>query len=418
MDYFENLTVLEELFVKEHHNYIKILLDLVSQGDAKSENNLGILYLDNAPSQRFQEEGIRLLKLAAEHGNEFAKSSLKLHVTDGSVYDQVHTKIEKDHDDPYDINIDENNLIDDGSETVSQLTRVRFCVRQTREGLVYVLSLILLLVIAGYVLLFLSQHWHVIGYITASLGIVYALIILAPLTRTYDIEISDDTVKLIHGGKVSVFSRSKITGIHLTGRTYHISYNDHHNIYHIRSIVRQPMLEDINAKTKSFMKSYPLVFSHDMSVTDIMRMIEVSSAGTGIKTRKLATYLANNLTRGELINFVMRFTLVNRLVILIFVWLVILSIPIGGLIIALIFRYLFEYYSKRYIICTSRDILELTGTFDVIHKIPINSIIELTVFDNGIKITTNNETVFLKIKLTNNKAQTMLSKVLSDTVCL
>ncbi len=413
MKYYENMNDLEEEFVREYKNTINPCLSMSEQGDPEASFMLGSLYWNEAPSDRFKDEGIRLLEIAAEKGNlDAAKLLLSISKDSISESSELVDGSDSHEFEMYDPTIAKGR--DSGvakkyydTEDSTEL----FSFQAIEESYLYlILSMfgIIPSVIYGVYALAAGLRFYHLLFSLCAFGLGCAFFFLKQ--RSYSIRFLENGISIYRKNKNSVFiPREDLLGIRLFDRSLDLVHTGGLLEYQVEKSLLKANSGSLRENFDTYMSVFPSQYYSGLPESELKRQV-IHHSYKHANYNKLIKSLNAALIPGEEIIFVSKYHSRNKLIIIwIACWLC-TSLIIRGALIFILFSWLISYYATRYLVITSKNLWIYKHNFETTMRYTFSGLKNITLGRSIIRLEGENLVETLNIRLGNRDVLNVLAE--------
>ncbi|MDD3893388.1 MAG: hypothetical protein PHE03_13945 [Bacteroidales bacterium] len=402
----KDLNAAEELFLTEYQIQIRALSQYVDQKDPQAECELGMLYLQNSPSQRCQDEGYRLLELAATKGNAKAKQLLNQRYEYLDTPDKLKPSTfehgnNRDSIEEYSQGEIGNSLSDSNEiKAVSIANMASLKVRKLRRTMTYFWYAIFTSVaIMGAVTRYLHED-HIYAIVFGLSALIIAAIAFLPIMRKYTIDISDAGLIVTHKEQhKKTINRHDILVMQIESNTILIATKNKLLKYRVCNKFSDSEMVKFKTNVGDLISTYPTCFSPDMELIDIQRMIELASM-YGVRHRnKLSKAMVKHLSEGEKLNCVVRYNIIaNSWALWILLTIIIIYFSTWAFV-GLFFMYLLSTFANGFVVCTNEKLLIFSGRIRLEKLFMRQTIQDINIQGSKLQFFSSEEKFELRLKL-------------------
>lgn len=417
MKYYENMNDLEAEFVREHQNTINPCLRSGEQGDPEAWFMLGSLYWYEAPSDRFKEEGIRLLELAAEKGNleaaqllisipknflcEFNELEGRSDSHDSMMYEHTNTKetycyVSEKYYDPEDttelfyFQANEESLLFLIVSMFGIIPAVLYGIHAFTEGL-------------GF-------NQYLVSLFAFGLGLVFFFL----RQRRYLIRFHENGISISRKTKNPVFiPRENLLGIRLFGRSLDLVHTDGLLEYQVENSLLKANARSFRENFDTYMSVFPSQYYYGLPELELKRQV-IHHSYKHVNYNKLVELLDALLVTGEEILFVSQYRNYKSIILIMLGYMVVSSFIAKGLLIALPFLWLLSYRANLYLIITSKGLKIFKNNFETTLKYTFVDLKNVTMRRSGIRLESENWVETINIRLGKRDILNVLAYRLKD----
>lgn len=403
----KDLNAAEELFLTEYQIQIRALSQYVDQKDPQAECELGMLYLQNSPSQRFQDEGYRLLELSATQGNAKAKQLLNqryecLNTPDKLKPSTVELGNNPDSFEEYSQDGIGNSLSDSNEIKATSIADIASLkVRNLRRIMTYLwyATFIIVAIMAAITVGAIGIYIYAIAL--GLLALIIAAIAFLPFMKKYTMDISDAGLIITNNKyRQKVINSHDIVAMQIESNIILIATKNKLLKYRVCNEFNGMDIAKFKAKIDVLTSTYPTSFSPDMELIDIQRMIELASI-SGVKhKKKLSKAMLKHLSQGEKVNCIASFNIVANSWAIWILFIIIFTYFLKGALVGLFFMYLLSRFAKGCVVCTNEKLLIFNGRIVLKNEFMRQTIQDIQIQGSKLQIFSSEEKLELKVKLT------------------
>ena len=387
MKYYENMNNLEEEFVRENKNTINPCLSLTELGDPEASFMLGLLYWNEAPSDRFKDEGIRLLEIAAEKGNLDA-AKLLLSISKDSISESSELV---DGSDSHEFEMYEPTIAKGRDSGVAKKyydtedSTELFSFQAIEESYLYLIlsmfGIIPALMYGVYALAAGLRFCHLLFSLCVfGLGCVFFFL----KQRSYFIRFLENGISINRKKKNPVFiPRENLLGIRLFDRSLDLVHTGGLLEYQVEKSLLKANTRSLKENFHTYMSVFPSQYYSSLPELELKRQV-IHHSYRHANYTKLVKVLNTVLIPGEEILYVSKFRNNKNFILIVLAYMVVSSFIARGLLIALPFFWLLSYRANIYLFITSKRLVIYKHNFKTTLEYAFNDMKHATLGRSGI----------------------------------